>query len=50
MGKHVQNAERLAVEFQKYPCLYEKGNKGYKERKQKKNAWREVEQFLMVFL
>ena len=50
MGKHIQDAERLAEELQKYPCLYEKGNKGYKERDRKKNAWRAVEQFLIVFL
>ena len=28
----MQDAERLAQELQKYPCLYEKGNKGHKER------------------
>ena len=32
MGKHTQDAERLVEELQKCPCLYEKGNKGYKER------------------
>ena len=33
MGKtHIQDPERMAHELQKYPCLYEKGNKGYKER------------------
>ena len=31
-GKHIQDAECLAEELQKYPCLYENGNKGYKER------------------
>ena len=46
----MQDAERLAEELQKYPWLYEKGNKGYKERDQKKNAWRAVEQFLIAFL
>ena len=30
--------------------IYEKGNKGYKERNREKNAWRTVEQFLIVFL
>ena len=49
-GKHVQDAECLFEEFQKYPCLYEKGNKGYKDRDRKENAWRAVEQFLIVFL
>ena len=28
----MHDAERLAEGLQKYPCLYEKGNKGYKER------------------
>ena len=28
----MQDAESLIEEFQKYPCLYEKGNRGYKER------------------
>ena len=27
-----------------------RGNKGYKKRDQKQNAWRAVEQFLIVFL
>ena len=31
-GKHIQDPERLAEELQKYSWLYEKGNKGYKER------------------
>ena len=38
------------MEFQKYPCLYEKRNKGYKERDGKENAWRVVEQFFVVYL
>ena len=41
---------RLAEKLQKYPCLYEKRNKGYKERDREKNIWRIVEQFLIVFL
>ena len=52
IGKHIQDAERLAEELQQYPCLHawnEKGNKGYKERKRKENAWKAVEQFLTVF-
>ena len=50
MGKNIQDAERLAEELQKYPYFYEKGSKGYKERDGKENAWRAVEQFLIVFL
>ena len=45
-GKHIQDAERLAEELQRQPCLYEKGNKGYKERDRKEK----VEQLLIVFL
>ena len=49
MGKHIQDAERLVEELQKYPYLYEKGNKRYKERCWKGNSWSAVEQFLIVF-
>ena len=35
--------ESLSNEVQKYPCLYDKGNKGYKERDRRSNAWRRVE-------
>ena len=31
-GENIQDAKRLAEKLQKYPCLYEKRNKGYKER------------------
>ena len=50
LWEHIQVAERLTEELQKYPCLYEKGNRGYKNRDRKENAWRVVEQFLMGFL
>ena len=46
----MEDAERLAEELQKNPCLYEKGNKGYIEIDRKENACRAVEQFLIVFL
>ena len=48
--KHIQDAQHQAEELQKYPCLYEKGNKGYNERGGKKNAWRSAEQILIAFL
>ena len=32
LWNHIQDAERLAKELQKYPCFYEKGNNRYKER------------------
>ena len=44
----MQDVERWLQEFQKYSCLYEKGNKGYKERDRKKNAWRAI--FKSVFM
>ena len=31
-GENIKDAERLAEKLQKYPRLYEKGNKGYKKR------------------
>ena len=37
-GKHIEDDERLAKELQKYLCLCEKGNEGYKERDWKENA------------
>ena len=50
MGKHIKDDKHLAEELQTYLCLYEKGNKGYKERHRKENTWRTVEKFLIVFL
>ena len=46
----MQDTRRLAKALQKHPCLYENGNKGYKEIDRKENAWRVVEQFLIGFL
>ena len=45
LWKHMQDAERLAEELQKYPCLYEKGNKRYNERERKKNSWEQLSSF-----
>ena len=42
-GARIQDAERLTEELQTYSCLYDKGNKRYKERDRKGNAWRAVE-------
>ena len=41
MGKHIQDAELLVEEFKKNPCLYEKENKGYKERETGRKILRE---------
>ena len=49
-GENIQDAESLAEELQKYPCLNEKRNEGYKEIYRKENPWRAVEQFLIVYL
>ena len=46
----MQKDEHLAEDLQKDPCLYEKGNKGYKERNPEENTWRTIEQFLIEFL
>ena len=43
MGKHIQDNERLPEKLQTYPCLYEKGNKGWKERDREQNACRTVQ-------
>ena len=50
--ENVQDVERLAEKLQKCPCLYEKGNKGYRERERerKENAWTAAEQFLIMLL
>ena len=50
IGKHIQGAEHLAGELLKYPCLQEKRSKGYKEIDWAENAWKAVEQFLILFL
>ena len=42
---NIQDDERLAEELQKYPCLYEKGNKRYKERDWQENAWNSLAVF-----
>ena len=46
----MQDPRRLAKALQKYLCLYENGNKGYKEIDRKENVWRVVQQFLIAFL
>ena len=40
-AKHKQDGDHLAEALQKYPCLYEKGNKGYKERERSGGKWLE---------
>ena len=39
----IQEDKALAYEVQKYPCLYDKASKTYKEVDRRKNAWREME-------
>ena len=38
----IENEEQLAHEVKKYPCLFDKADKGYKEKDCVSNAWREV--------
>lgn len=42
----IQKDEVLAEEVREYPCLYNKADKGYKEKDRKINAWRAVEDAL----
>ena len=43
---NLQGDERLSIEVEKYPCLYNKSEKGYKEKDRKKNAWKKIEEEL----
>ena len=43
---NLQEDERLAVEVEKYLCLYDKADKGYKEKDRKENAWRTIDEEL----
>ena len=47
MGKtntcNLQEDELLTEEVRKYPCLYDKSDKGCKERDRTSNAWRAVD-------
>ena len=38
--RDIEEDEVLAVEVRKYPCLYDKSEKGYKERDRVRNAWK----------
>ena len=40
---NIQEDAALAEEVRIYPCLYDKADKGYKERDRKANSWRAVE-------
>ena len=40
------NDEKLAVEVQKYPCLYDKSLACYKESQPKRNAWKLIDESL----
>ena len=43
---NLQEEEILAETVRKYPCLYDKSNKGYKERDRKSNAWQKIDEEL----
>ena len=52
-GKHIQDDEgyeRLADELQTYPCLYQKGKKGYKERDGSKFLGEQLSSFKKIFM
>jgi len=38
----IQQEEILAFKVKEYPCLFDKTNKGYKEKDCVANAWKEV--------
>ena len=42
----LQEDEALAIKVEKYPCLYNKALKVYKENDRRQNAWREIEESL----
>ena len=46
---YLKEEERIAEKIRKFPYLYHKGNKGYKEKDRKKtqNAWREKMRYRM---
>ena len=50
MGKtnksNLHDDEKLSTTVSKYSCLYDKTDKGFKERDKKKNAWAKVEEEL----
>ena len=50
MGKNnksnIQESEILSEEVQKYQCLYDKADMGYKEKDRRANAWRTVDEAL----
>ena len=47
MGRKTVNFledEEIANSVKKYPCLYDKGDKFYKDKRAKKNAWHKAEE------
>ena len=43
---NLQEDERLSIEVEKYPCRYNKREKGYKEKDRKKNVWKKIDEEL----
>ena len=43
---NLKEEERLAEEIRKFPCLYGKSHKEYKEKDRGKNVWHEVKNAL----
>ena len=42
----MQEVENLAIEVEKYPCLYDKANAGYKEKDRKASACKAIDKAL----
>ena len=38
--------EEISNCVKKYPCLYDKGDQCYKDKRAKKNAWKKIEEEL----
>ena len=46
MSLSIKEAEQLSEKVKKFPVLYDKAAKGYKEKDEVNNPWRSVEETL----
>ena len=44
---NLQEDDELAEEVRKYPCLYDKASKHYKDKRKAANAWKRVDEKLI---
>lgn len=45
---NLNHDESLMTEVQKFPCLYDKSDRGFKEKDRILNAWREIDTALQL--